>query len=145
MLGAWYASIFPEPGLHYQIHLKELKDHKIVDAKYDKGVIFVISSKGGRYQKFIFRLATDNATYDVRVVNDIDYQGLNFAVMPTGVCASITEDETLELSSNKKGFQGIKIVEDGAISGDMKICSRGSSAAFYKGKILYKLSLKKGK
>jgi len=143
MLGAWYASIFPKPGLHYQINLKELKDHKIVDAKYDNKVATVIASKDGKYHKFVFRLSDRYDSYDVRVMNNINYQGINFAVMPTGVCATITEDESLELSSNKKGFSGIKVVEDDAIAGDMKICSRGPDAAFYKGNKLYKIKIRK--
>lgn len=144
MLGAWYASIFPERGLHYQINLKELKGYKIIDAKFDNNVIFVVGAKNGVYDKFIFRLSDKYDSYDIRKFEDVEYSGINFAVLDNGICVSIDEEEKLELSSNKIKATNIRIVEDDSISGDMKICSRGTVASFYKDKKLYKISLKKG-
>ena len=143
MLGAWYASIFPKTGLHYQIHLKELVGYKIIDAKFDNGIISVVGSKKGKYDKFIFRLSSKYDNYDIREIKDIDYTEMNFAVLETGVCASIEEDGKLELSANKMGIVDVKVVDDSEISEDMRICSNGSHAVVFKDNILYKISLKK--
>ncbi len=143
MLEAWYASIFPKVGLHYQIHLKELAGYKIIDAKFDNGIIVVVGSKKGRYDKFIFRLSQKYDNYDFREIKDVDYIEMNFAVLETGVCASITEDGQLELSVNKMGVVDVKVVNDPIISEDMTICSNGSHAVVFKDNVLYKISLKK--
>jgi len=140
LLGATYTSLFIASGMSRQIQIKELDGYRILDAKFDNGVLMVIGEKKGKYDRLVFRIDQDG-TYDVRVIADIATTGLNFVALDSGVCVSINEEGHLELFSNKKGSSSIKVIKDNAISGDMLIGEcRDCVVVAYKHKV-YKLSM----
>ena len=142
LLGAWYASVFPKSGEHRQIHLKDLKGKKIVDAKYDNLVLMVIVSEKGQYDKYIFRIANDYNSYDMRVISDLQYNGLNFIVLDNGICIHIVSDGNLEMFHNKSNNTEMKLFEDSSISTDMVLVKEGIKAMFIRGNKLYRITIK---
>jgi hypothetical protein len=54
------------------------------------------------YSRFVFRFAKDWTSYDTRRVDNITPTGLNFTVLPKGLCVCLTEDEKIEIFSNQK-------------------------------------------
>ena len=60
----------------------------------------------------VFRFDPDFQGYDIRKIENITPSGLNFTVLDSGVCVSLTEDEKLEVFSVSKGSTSIKSVED---------------------------------
>lgn len=142
LLGACYASVFPVVGTHYQIRIPELDGVRIQDAKYDNKVLMVIGYKKGIYSRWIFRFDNEHKTYDIREIPDIKPEGLNFVVLDSGICVSMTEDETLELFPNTKGLNKSKIVTDPTLSGEMRLYKKGGKVVFTKEDKLYSLSLK---
>jgi len=144
MLGAWYASVFPLPGRSYQFHLKELDGWKLVDAKYDNGILMTVGTKKGSYRRWVFVLQTDFSSYVVREAKDIaSYTGLNFTVLESGICAHIDEEERLELFQNKPGGSQTKIIDDPAVPSGRMLCRCGTNVLFAQGSKLYKLSTRK--
>jgi hypothetical protein len=144
MLGAWYASVFPLPSRSYQFHLKELDGWKLVDAKFDNGVLMVVGAKGGSYNRWVFVLQADFSGYVCREwLKDIAYTGLNFVVLETGVCAHIDEQERLELFANKPTATQAKVVDDPVLTNAMKLYKCGPNVLFSQGSKLYKLSTRK--
>lgn len=144
MLGACYASVFPLPGRSHQLHLKELDGWKVLDAKYDNGVMMVVGAKGGKYNRWVFVLQADFSGYVCRTVQkDIAYSGLNFVVLETGVCAHIDENERLELFANKPTITQTKVVDDPVLTSAMKLHKCGPHVLFSQGGKLYKLSTRK--
>jgi hypothetical protein len=141
LLGAVWMSIFPEAGSHVQIRFKELDDRKIVDAKFEQGVLMVISVKQGKYDKFICRIHEDT-TYDMRVILDINPTDLNFVVLDSGVCIHINEDDVVELFSSKKNSQSLTTIQDKEISGAMKLYHYGNKVLFVRGNKLYSMTMK---
>jgi hypothetical protein len=146
MLGSWYATVFPEAGKSYQGRLEELDGYKVIEAKYDSRVLMVIGSKGGRYDKFVYRFDRFGSVADVKpelfwIDKDIVYSGINFVTLANGVCAHIDENEDLILFSTSIGT--IKKISDSVLSNDMKLCKRGIEVLFMQGKRMYKLSTKK--
>jgi len=142
LLGAYHISLFPEPGEHHQIRIKELDEYRVVDAKFDKNVLMVIGEKAGKYDRFIFRFSSNYRSYDQRVIEDVAVAGLNFVVLDTGVCACVNEDEELELFASKKDSTGVKQVDDPAISSDIKLFKDGTKLLFGKGNKLYHIKMK---
>jgi serine/threonine protein kinase len=142
VLGAFMASIFPSYGTHYQIQCLEFKGYQIIDAKYDSNVLIVIGSKSGKYDKFILKFDEKFSSYSLRKVDDISYCGINFTVLDNGVVVHINENEEIEIFTNKKDSNKVKIVDSSIISGDMKLFNDGVKVVFAKGKKLYKLSMK---
>lgn len=142
LLGTYFFSVFPESKHHQQIAIKEINGHKVVDAKFDSGVLMVVCvDKNGKYDRFIFRFA-DDWSYDVRVVKDVSYSGLNFVVLENGVCVCITEEEMVEIFSSKKDSASIKEIDDLGIDGSMKLFHNGTKVMFAKGNKLCSMTMK---
>lgn len=142
LLGASYVSLFPTKGTHYQVRIPELDGAKILDAKFDAGVLMVLCSRKGIYDRIVFRFDDIFASYDVRVISDITPAGLNFVTLDTGICISLTEDENLELFSSAKGSSKMRVVTDTALGGDMKLYRITGKVGFSRGNKLFSLSLK---
>jgi len=142
MLGSVFVSLFPKSKTGYQIRIPELDRYKIVDAKFDSGVLMVVGAKDGRYDRHVFRFDEDFATYDLRTIPDITPTGLNFVTLASGVCVSITEEEKIEAFSAKKGSQGLKVVEDPAVGNNMRLLKVNGKVGFERGGKIYQMSLK---
>ena len=143
ILGSFMASVFPSSGVHYQIQCPEFKDYQIIDAKYIDNVLIVIGSKKGEYDKFILKFDDKFSTYSLRKVEDIVYTGINFTVLENGLVIHINEDEEIEVFSNKKESNTIKVISnDDIIQGDMKLFNDGVKVLFSKNKKMYQLKMK---
>jgi serine/threonine protein kinase len=144
MLGAYYATIFPTVGLSYQVNIKELKGYsKILDAKYDNKVLFVVAIDAkGKTDQLVIRLDDKFETYDIRKHENITFTGINFVVLDSGICVCINPSDQVELFSNGVGSQSLKIVDDPIISGDMKLYKNGTKVLFATGSKLYSFKLK---
>lgn len=141
MLGAVFVSLFPRPRAGYQVRVAELDRYKVVDAKFDGGVFMAVGARDGKYDRFVLRFDDEFQTYDVRVVEDIAPSGLNFITLATGICVALTEDETLEAFSARKGATNIRVVEDAALGNDMRLAKVGGKAGFTRGGRVYQVSL----
>jgi len=142
MLGSCFISLFPRSLTSYQVRIPELDSVKFVSAKFDRGVLMVLGSKKGLYSRFIFRFAEDFSSYDVREIENVTPAELNFVTMDSGVCISMTEDESLELFSSKKGSHTTKVVEDPLLGGDMVLIRRGSRLGFIRGNSVFEMKMK---
>lgn len=140
MLGSWYASVFPAPGRSFQFRLKELDGWKLVDAKHDGRILMVVGARRGTYRRWVMVLLPDHSGYVVREAKDVNYSGLNFVVLDTGVCAHLNEEEKLELFSNDPRSKQTKIVESSSLDSGMSLHRCGGSVAVLKGSSLYRIS-----
>lgn len=147
--GSTWATLFPETKKAYRIHLKELDTYKVLDARFENtlgkgltGVLMVIAAKNGSYDRFIFRFDESFLTYDVRKVEKITPAGLNFIVLDSGICVSLTEDEKLEVFSVSKGSASIKVVDDPMLGSDMLFNKRGGRVIFSRSNKIYQMRLK---
>jgi len=144
MMGAFYATIFPQTKLVYQVHIKELKSYsKIIDAKYDNKVLFVVAiDSKGKTDLLVIRFNEKFDAYDIRKNENITFTGINFVVLDNGVCVSINPKEQVELFSNVMGSQTIKLVDDPIVSADMKLYKNGTIVMFATDAKLYSFKLK---
>jgi len=142
MMGATYASLYPASGLSYHVHLKELDEYRVLEAKADKNVLMVVGAKKGRYDRLVFRFDSNYQDYDVRVVENITPMGLNFVSLDSGVCACINEEEKLELFSRKRGAPGVKIVDDPVLGSDMRLFKHTGRVVFPRGNSILHMKMK---
>jgi hypothetical protein len=140
MLGSVFVSLFPRSRAGYQVRVAELDGYKVVDAKFDGGVLMVVGAKAGKYDRLIFRFDEEFQTYDLRTI-DVTPSGLNFVTLASGVCVSITEDEKLEAFSARKGSGGMKVVEDPAIGNDMRLLKVAGKVGFERGGRIYSMRM----
>lgn len=141
MLGDIYVSLFPRTKASFQVRLAELDGYKILEAKFDSGVLMVMCAKKGVYDRFVFRFSDDYSTYDSRRIPNVSLTGLNFVVLDSGVCVCLTEEDNLELFSSKKDAASIKVVEDKVLGGDMKLVKLKGRLGFIRGNSVYEMRM----
>lgn len=145
MLGSYYISIFPQAGVHQQIRIKELDGYKIVDAKYDHNVLMVVGNIQGKYDKLIFRFdknETGSYVYDIRIIKDISIPQINFVVLDSGICVHLNSDGEVEVFKDTKDSTSLKVIQDPAITDDMKLMKNGVKLIFSKDDKLYSMAMK---
>ncbi|HEY9401548.1 MAG TPA: hypothetical protein VIQ24_02555, partial [Pyrinomonadaceae bacterium] len=143
LLGAYYASIFPAPGVSHQVRLNELDAYQILDARLCRNVLMVVGAKGGRYDKLIFRFADDFGGYDARVAPDVSSTDLNFTVLDSGVVLHMADEGTLEVFSRLRGFPDIRTLQDLSVGGDARLFHTGAQALVARGSRLYKFTMRR--
>ena len=144
MFGKLIASVFPEKGHHRQFKLKELDGYQVTEAKYENHVLMIVGMNraSGQYARFVFRFKEDWSEHDCRIVDNISPAGLNFTVSDRGICVCITEEEKVELFANQVGSTSVKVVDDPAVVGDMRVCHSGNEIRFAHGNKLYQFAMK---
>lgn len=146
LLGTHYASVFPEPGIHRQVRLKELDSYKIVQAKFDSGVLMIIGArtivKNLQYDKLVFKFSADFNNYSHIIIENVELIGLNFVVLDNGICVQINEQEQIEVFSAKKDQNTVKIIDDPVIESDMKLMKSGAKVLFARGNKLFSLKMR---
>lgn len=145
LLGAIYVSILPASTHHEQIRIKELDHYRIVDAKYSNKVLMTVCiDKKSQYDKLIFRFSDDFKTYDIRKIDNITYtSGINFAALDNGVCIHLNDDEDIEVFHNKKDSSALRVIDDTAVTGDMKLFSYGAQVLIGRGNQIFSMTMKK--
>ncbi len=97
LLGKMYLTLPYKLGSCFSKHIPQLDGYRIVGAKAEKNVVVVIGEKKGQFDRFILIYKKDFSACDVRKVDDITYNTINFAVMDNGLCILLASDSELEL------------------------------------------------
>ncbi len=151
LLGSAWAYLLPRSGYCAPIRLKELDGRRVVDARFEpllqrgqdpSGVLVVVSEKSGHYDRFVFRFSPAFQSYDVEVVPDVGMTSVNFAVLDSGVCVLMDEDERLVLFSSMPGSATKKVVEDPSLSGNMRLHAHGTTLYVTQGQKVYTMRLR---
>lgn len=141
MLGTTFVSLLIRAGAAQQVQIKELDAYRVVDARFDRGVLMVVGEKHGQFDRLVFRV-NEAGAYDMRVVPNVSSTGLNFVTLDSGVCVCLNEEDKLEVFSAKQGSTSIKYVEDSILSGDMILHRQGGTVLFSRGGKLYRMKMK---
>ncbi len=142
MLGSTWVSLFPAPNQGHQIRIRELEGLRLVDAMFSGGVLMAITAANGTYARHVFRFDKSMSTHDHRIVNDVHIASVNFVVLDNGICVCLNESEQLEVFRAEKSSTGMRIVEDEALGGDMRLIKLPSGCGFIKGNGIYLMRLK---
>ena len=142
LLGAYYASILPSPGVCHQMRLPELDGYQVVDARLCRNVLMIVGAKGGCYDKLIFRFAHDFSGYDARAVPNISSTNIEFTVLDSGIVLHLTDEDALEIFSRHQGSFDIKVIQDSSIQGGVKLFHTGAQALIARGSKLFKIGMR---
>ena len=144
LLGTTYASLLDGPSQIAQVRLPELDaatGRRIVEARYARGVLMVISARAGRFDRLVFRFDSSRRTRDVRIVSDITPRGLDFVVLDTGVCVCLDEHGGLELFHAQPGSDARDHVISHALAGDVALTLHNGRVALISGGSLCEMHL----
>lgn len=134
---------FPVPGHGFTVKIiPELDNYTIINGKYDHGVCQIVAKKDDTYDKLIIRITKDG-TYDIRIINNVDIDSINFVTLDNGICASFSDEHTIELFRNKPGLQDIRSITDNNIDLSMRLWKDGNRLLYSKGNNLYIIKTKR--
>jgi hypothetical protein len=141
LLGTAYLSLLPHAGHSYQLAIPELSGSTLVDAHFDGNVLVATAHREGRMDRLVLRFDDSFQSYDCRIVEDVEVATANLAVLDTGVCLCLNEDEELEIFHCRKGSTKLELITDTSLCGDMKLSSRGGHALVASQGSLYRIQM----
>jgi len=120
----------------------ELDDYKVLDGKYrqDVAIFSVFNQTSLEYKLLVLTGITTNQ-YNVRIINTVDSNAVNFVTLDNGIVILIYDDQ-MEIFSNKPSSTKVKIIKDKELNSDMTLCKRGVSTRFFSGTKLYSIGMK---
>jgi hypothetical protein len=140
VLGSYYVNVFPEHKKTYQIRLRELDSCRVIAAKCEGRVLQVVGAREGKYNRFVFIFDEKFAGYQCVTHTDVTYTGLNFVVLPQGICVSMNEDDSVDVFSISD-IRVSKHLTDKATQGMLLMCD-GASVVVSRNSKLYQLKMK---
>lgn len=118
----------------------ELTGYKVLHGKHDNGVVVLSVYREGRYDLLVLRCSADYTHYSARQVEDLDQPGVNFTVLDNGVALHIHSDGELELFQRRQ--DGLEVLQDPTLHGDMHLCHDATRVLFYRGRRLYTMRMR---
>lgn len=91
--------------------------------------------------RLVFRFDEAFQSYDCRVVEDVEMATANLAVLDSGVCLCLSEEEELEVFHCRKGSTKLELIADTSLCGEMKLSSRGAQALVASQGSLYRIQM----
>jgi serine/threonine protein kinase len=119
-----------------------LDGYKIIDARYENGVLVVIRYKNGIYDRVVIVINPDTLEYTHRAIKDVGNIAINFTVLDNGVALLLTEDDEIELFFNSPDKTALKIIKDSGIDSSMKLSHNGTVAMYMKDNKAYSITSK---
>ncbi len=142
LLGHYYASLLPTRGRSYQLPIPELDGARILEAQLRRHVLMVSTHRNGMLDRFVFRFSQDYSSYDCRHIADVDVATLNFAVLDSGICVALTEEDALEVFHSATKVAHVDRIVDTTLGTDMRMQSRGGKLLVLSGNSLLHMSMK---
>jgi len=100
ILGKYYVYIPANTGGLSLFNVFELEGYRILDMKYEKGVLQAVVMKNGSYSRFV--AIFDSKGYTVKWYHDIVMTETNFTVLDNGLYLTLTASNELIVSSKLK-------------------------------------------
>lgn len=139
LLGKKYLTLPYKLGSGFSKHIPQLDGYRIVDAKSDKTVTVVLAEKKGVYDRFIIVFDRKFTQFDVRKVDDVAYDNINFAVMDNGLCILLASDTEMELFSTANQFE---VLTNPPFDATMKLFATPDGFFFINGNSIHQIRRK---
>lgn len=120
--------------------IPELNGSKVLEGKYEKRVLKILTYDGTGYNIVTFKFSKDFSSYTHYVTKVSDYIIPNFTVLDNGIIVQINEED--EMLVEHVNGNGIKVVKDKNINFNMRLCSEGNSVQLISGNKVYNIILK---
>jgi hypothetical protein len=130
LLGKFYLTLPTKKGSCFSKHIPQLDGYRIVEVKSDKWVTVIVGEHKGQYDRFIVVFSRDYTSFDVRKIEDVSYDTINFTVMDTGLCALLASPTELELFVDNKN---VEVLSDPPFDATMKLFSTPDGLFFVNG------------
>jgi hypothetical protein len=100
LLGKVYITLPYKQGSCFTKPIPQLNGYRVVGAKAEKNIVIVLGEQKGQYDRFIIIYDKHFSQCDVRKIEDVTYDNINFAVMDNGICILLSSQNEIELFSS---------------------------------------------
>lgn len=139
LLGKKHLTIPYKQGACFSKYLPQLDKHRVVSAKSERNVTVIIAEHAGKYDRFVIVFRKDFSEFDVRKVEDVAYDTINFTVMENGLCVLLANPDELELFGNN---QKVEVLNDPPFDSTMKLFNTSEGIFFINGNTIHKIKRK---
>lgn len=127
-----------EKGMCINAYIKELDGHRIIDARYDKGICITITENQNKYMRYILCFNDNHSKYTIHEEEIIDLHSANFIVLPNKLCIALDDEKlSLFMNANKR-----KEITDCPFDISMRLYHEDMQVLFVDGKKLYSVTMK---
>ncbi len=139
LLGKMFITFPYKLGSCFSKHFPQLDGYRIISAKADKNIIIVLGEKAGQYDRFIIVFDKHYTKSDIRKVEDVAYDTINFCVMDNGLCALLASPTELELFATA---QTCEVLANPPLDSTMKMLATPDGIFFINGNSLHQIRRK---
>ena len=139
LLGKMYLTLPYKLGSCFSKHIPQLDGYRIVGAKAEKNIVVVLGEKKGQFDRFIIIYNKAFTTCDVRKVENVTYNTINFTVMDNGLCVLLSADDELELFATASQAETLA---DPPFDATMKLFSTSDGIFFINGNSFHQVKRK---
>ena len=139
LIGKKHLTLPYKRGACFSKYLPQLDEYRVVDAKAERNVVVIIAEKNGQYDRFIVVFKKDYSDFDVRKVEDIAYDTINFTVLENGLCILLAGPDELELFGDN---QHVNLLQNPPFDSTMKLFSTPDGAFFTNGNTIHQIKRK---
>ena len=139
LLGKKHLTLPYKKGECFTKYLPQLDGYRIVAAKSERNVVVILAEKGGQYDRFVIVFTKDFSDFDVRKIEDVAYDSINFTVLESGLCLLLANQDELEMFVNN---QNIQVIKDPPIDNTMKLFNTPDGAFFLNSNSIHQIKKK---
>lgn len=140
LLGKYFLVLPYTKGACFSKHLPDLDGYRVVDCKAEKHVVVIVAEKNGQYDRFIVVFTKkDFSEFNVRKVEDIAYDGINFTTMDTGITLLLANTDELEMFANNTNIQ---VIQNPPFDSTMKLFNTNDGVFFINDNTIHKIKKK---
>lgn len=139
LLGKQYLTLPYKQGSCFSRHVPQLDGYRIVGAKAEKHVVVVLGEKKGQFDRFILVYDKTYSKCDVRKVDDVTYDTINFTVMDNGLCILLASPTELELFATANQ---VETLQNPPFDATMKLFATSDGIFFINGNSFHQIRKK---
>ena len=140
LLGKYYLVLPYAVGACFSKYLPQLDGYRIVAAKSERNVVVIIAEKKGKFDRFIVVFTKkDYTSFDVRKVEDVAYEAINFTTLENGLTLLLASPDELELFANNSN---VNVITQPPFDADMPLFNTSDGAHFINGNSIHRIKKK---
>lgn len=139
VFGTCWLSVPYAEGKCSNTRVPEMDGYRVVDARYQNGILMAVGERDGRYERFVLFMGDNCSSYRVRLDGDVPEQFVHFAALSNGVCVHQPTDAQIEVFREPGR---VKTVDSPPFHTGDRLYTDGASMYFVDGGRLYRISLK---
>ena len=141
IMGSSFFSLLISEGQLAQVHIKEADKTRIINAKFENGILVLVIYNSAEYKKLVIKFDGLYSSYSIFMDDPVDSFDINFCVLKNGVSVLLDEDKTLNIFDKRLNKNNVKKVSMTDTKMNLKLLSNESNLVGYSNKKIVSLKM----